>query len=110
MLRPAPIFFCSGKAARGCVDDAPCFDVIDSLRHSSESHDEFVHHETGIHAGSNQRDAPVFGLGIEFGGEIGIGAKGIRKLLAGGNDTRFRFKAGEQFGPSLWEAMRKWSE
>ena len=78
------------------VDDAQSADVIDALRLGGQRDQQLVQYESGIDAGADQRDAPIFCGGVQFCGQLRIGAIRIGQLFARGDHAGFGFQASQQ--------------
>ena len=90
-------FFLQRQAALGGVHDAHGAGRFDALRDGGEHEHELVHHEAGIDARADQRDAFFFRVGVELRGKLRMLAKWVRELLAGRDDAAARGKALEEF-------------
>ena len=91
-----PDFFLQRQPPLRGIHDAQRLRVLDALRNRGQRHDELVHHETGIHARSNKRDAPFLRGGIEFRCQLRMRSERIRQFFTRRNDARLRFQAREQ--------------
>ena len=63
-VMPAPIFFCSGRRRLEASTMRTALSQVNALRDGAEGEDELVHHEAGIDAGADQRDAFFFCGGV----------------------------------------------
>src|SRR5882724_8188703 len=70
--------------------------MVDSLRHCAQRNRQLVHHESRIHARSDQRHAPFFRRRIQLRGEFRMRPVWIRKFLARRNHARLCFQARQQ--------------
>ena len=89
-------FFLQRQAALRRVHDADGARGFDFLRRGAQRDQELVHHEAGIDARADQRDAPRLGFGIELRREFRIFPERIRQLFARRDDAGFRGQARHQ--------------
>src|SRR5882672_8409093 len=80
--------------------------MFDLLRHCAQRNRQLVHHESRIHARSDQRHTPFFRRRIQLRGKFRIGPVRIRKLLARRNHARLRFQTCQQLLHHLRQRRR----